>query len=108
MVKYSAMKSYLGKSSIYFFMFFPKFRKAYNGSNPSHPPHARGTYNISNSLENLGFSVNNVRQMTAKRTAHNGQPHVEPLPLFLVTLTKNIKSRELFKMNNLINIIIKV
>jgi hypothetical protein len=46
---------------------------------------------ISNSLEDLSFNVFNVRQMTAIQTAPNGQTHVEPLPLFLVTLTSNIK-----------------
>jgi hypothetical protein len=46
---------------------------------------------ISNSLEDLGLNANNVRQMMATQTAPNGQTHVEPLPLFLVTLTRNIK-----------------
>jgi hypothetical protein len=32
---------------------------------------------------------------------------VEPLPLFLVTLTRNIKSQEIFKLNSLNHIIIK-
>jgi hypothetical protein len=39
------------------------------------------------------------------RTAPDGQTHVEPLPLFLVTLTKNIKSQEIFKLNSLKHII---
>jgi hypothetical protein len=39
--------------------------------------------------------------MTAIRTAPHRQAHVEPLPLYLVTLIRNIKSRELFKLNNL-------
>jgi hypothetical protein len=42
------------------------------------------------------------------RRAPNGQTHVETLPPFLVTLTRNIKSREIFKLNSLNHIIIKV
>jgi hypothetical protein len=45
---------------------------------------------ISNSLENLGLSVNDVRQMTPTQRAPNEQTDVEFLPLLLVTLTRNI------------------
>jgi hypothetical protein len=61
---------------------------------------------ISNSLEDLGFNVN-VKQMTATQIAPNGQNHMEPFPLFLVTLTRNIKSQEKFKLNSLNHIIFK-
>jgi hypothetical protein len=44
---------------------------------------------IFNSLEYLYFNVIIVRQMTATQTA----PNVESLPLFLVTLTRIIKSQ---------------
>jgi hypothetical protein len=53
-------------------------------------------------------SIINVRQMTASQTPPNGQTHVEPLPLFLVTLIRNINSHEIFKLNCLNNTIIKV
>jgi hypothetical protein len=43
----------------------------------------------------------------ATRTAPNRQTHVESLPLFLVTLTRNIKSQEIFKTNSLNHIFIK-
>jgi hypothetical protein len=45
--------------------------------------------------------------MTATRTSPNGQTHVEPLPLFLVTLTRIIKFQEIFKLNSLNDILIK-
>jgi hypothetical protein len=63
---------------------------------------------ISNNLEDLDFNVVNVRQMTATLRAPNGQTHVEPLPLFLVTLTKNIKSQEIFKLNSLDHIVMRI
>jgi hypothetical protein len=62
---------------------------------------------ISNSLEDLGFTIINTRQMTATQTAPNGQNHMETPSLFLVTLTRNIKSQEIFKLNSLNNIIIQ-
>jgi hypothetical protein len=41
---------------------------------------------ISNSLEDSGFNIINVRQMIATRRVPNGQTHMETLPLFLVTI----------------------
>jgi hypothetical protein len=49
-----------------------------------------------------------MRQRTATQRAPNIKIHVETLPLLLVTLTWNIKSREIFKLNSLNHIIIKV
>jgi hypothetical protein len=43
----------------------------------------------SNSLQNLGFNVMNMRQVTATPKLLNGQIHVELLPLFFVTLERN-------------------
>jgi hypothetical protein len=48
---------------------------------------------ISNNLEGICFDVFNMRYMTATWTAPNRQAYVEPLPLVLVTLTRNIKSQ---------------
>jgi hypothetical protein len=63
---------------------------------------------IFNSPEDLGFSVINVRQMTATWRAPNGQTHVNTLPMFLVTWTKVIISQEIFRLNCLNHIIIRV
>jgi hypothetical protein len=50
---------------------------------------------ISNSFEDLSFNVINVREMTATRRAPNRKPHMKLLLLFLITLTRNIKSRDI-------------
>jgi hypothetical protein len=63
---------------------------------------------ISNGLEDLGFNVINMRQMTATRTTPDGQINVAPFLLFLVTLTRNTQSQVIFKLNSLNHIIIKV
>jgi hypothetical protein len=63
---------------------------------------------ISNSLEDIGFHVINVSQLATNSGAPNGQTHVETFPLLLVTLTRNVKSQEMLKLNSLNHIIIKV
>jgi hypothetical protein len=71
------------------------------------PPHMPAVV-IYNSLYGLGCNGIKVRQTTATQTAPNGQTYIEPLPLFLVILTRNIKPQEIFKLNSLNHIIIKV
>jgi hypothetical protein len=46
--------------------------------------------------------------MIGNRKAPNGQTQAKALSLFLVTLRRNMKSQEIFKLNTLDNIIIKV
>jgi hypothetical protein len=72
--------------------FSPEFLEAHKGSNPSpSPKHASWRY----------------FQQPWGLIAPNGQTHVEALILFLVALTRNIKSQEIFKLNSLNDIIIK-
>jgi hypothetical protein len=84
MADHSAIKSYLEKNNLQCFTFSP------NSENPTKaiicrlPPDTPAE-DISNSLEDLGFNVINVRQLTTNRRAPNGQTYVETLPLFLVT-----------------------
>jgi hypothetical protein len=107
MTEYSAMKSYLEKNNLHYFTFSPNSETPIKADiphlSPDTPP--EGIYY---SLGDVGFNVINVGHMTATRTVRNGQIHVEPLPLFLVTLTRTIKSQEIFKLNIFNRIIIKV
>jgi hypothetical protein len=104
MADYSAIKSYVETPLSYL---LSKFRKVYKGSNPSPSPDTPAEL-ISNIFHDLSFNVFNVREMTATQTVPNGHTHVYSLPLFHVTLTRNIKSQEIFTLNSLKNIIIKV
>jgi hypothetical protein len=106
MADYSAMKSYHKKNNLHYFTFCLNFEKPMKAVIRHLPPDTP-VEDISNSLEDLGFNVTNVRQMTATRRVPNEQTHVETLTLFLVTLTRNIKSQKIYKLNSLNHIIIK-
>jgi hypothetical protein len=92
MAGYSPTKFYLEKNNLQHFTFSTNPEMPIKAVISHFPPHTTAE-NISNNLEDLGFNVITVRQMMANRLARNGQTHVEPLPLFLVTLTRNIKSQ---------------
>jgi hypothetical protein len=90
MADYSAMKSYLEKNNLYYFTFSPNSEKPIKAIIHHIPPDTPAE-NISSSLEELAFNIINMRQMTATQRAPDQQIHLEPLPLFLFTLTRNIK-----------------
>jgi hypothetical protein len=104
MACYSALKSYLQKNNLHYFTFSPNFEKLIKAVICHLPPDTPAEV-ISNGLEDLGFNVISVRQRTANRAAPNGQTHVEPLLLFLVTLTSNVKSQDIFKLSRLKHIV---
>jgi hypothetical protein len=100
------MKSYLEKNNLHYFSFYPNSKNPIKAVIHHFPPHTP-VEDISNSLEDLGFNVN-MRQMIATPIAPDGQNHMEPLPLSLITLTRNMKSQEIFQLNSLMHIIFKV
>jgi hypothetical protein len=88
MADYSAMKYYTERNNLHYFTFSPNSEKPMKAVIHHLPPDTPAK-DISNSHEDLGFNVIDVRQMTATRRAPKIQIHVEPLPLFLITLTRN-------------------
>jgi hypothetical protein len=106
-VEYSAMKSILEKNNLRYFNFSRNSEKPIKAVIRHLPPDTPAE-GISNSLDATGCNISNVRQITATRTAPNGQTHMEPVPLFLVSLTGNVKSQEILKLNSLNHIIVKV
>jgi hypothetical protein len=107
MADYLAIKSYLEKHNLHSFTFSPNSEKPIKAVIHHLTPDTTAE-DISNSLEYLGFSVISARHLTTSRRAGNGQTHVESLPLFLVSLTRKLKSQEIFKLNILNHIIIKM
>jgi hypothetical protein len=70
MADYLAMKSYLEKHNLHYFTFFSNSEKPIEAVIRHLPPDTP-TESISNSLENLGFNVIRVRQLTTNRRAAN-------------------------------------
>jgi hypothetical protein len=94
------MKSYLEKNNLHYFTFFPNSEKSIRELIRHVLPDTPAE-DISNSLKDTGFNVIKEKQLTAIRKAPNGQA----LPLFLVTLTRNIISKDIYRLNSLIHII---
>jgi hypothetical protein len=91
---YSAMTSYQEKNNLHYFTFSPNSEKPIQAVIHHLPPDMPAE-DISNSLEDFVFNVIKVRQLTGNRIAPNGQIYMETLPLLHVTLTRNVKSREI-------------
>jgi hypothetical protein len=92
MADYSAMKSYLENNNLHYFTFSSSSEKPMKAV-IRHLPPDKLAEDTSSSLEYLGFKVINVRQLTTNRRATNGKGYVETVPLFLVTLTRKVKSQ---------------
>jgi hypothetical protein len=58
-------------------------------------------------LQGLGYKIISVKQMAAKRPTPEEGGTLVSLPFFLVTLVRNQKSQEIFKISNLCNITVK-
>jgi hypothetical protein len=63
---------------------------------------------ITVALQELGYEVISIKQMTAKRPSPAGGDTLVSLTLFLVTLLRNQKSQEVLKITNLCSIIVKL
>jgi hypothetical protein len=106
MTDYSAIRQYLEAKHLNYYTFFPESEKPIKAI-IRHLLHDTPAEDISNSLNDLGFDVINVKQMTSKKTDTQGRSKVN-LPLFLVTLPRTEKSQQIFKLNKICNIVIKV
>jgi hypothetical protein len=73
-----------------------------------HLPTNTSSEGITLALQELGYEVISVKQMTAKRPSPEGGATCISLPLFLVTLARSEKSQDIFKITSLCNIIVKV
>jgi hypothetical protein len=101
------MKSYLKKNNLHYFTFSPNSEKPIKAV-ICHLTADTPVEDSSNTVEDLCFKVINVRKTTATRLAPSRQTLMETHPLFLVTLTRNIKFQEIYKLKSLNHIIIKV
>jgi hypothetical protein len=91
-----------------YFTFYPNLRNVSKLSVIRHLPIDTPAEDISNGLQDLGYSVLSVKQMTASRPSLEGGNYTSNLPLFLVILTRDSKSLDIFKLTSLCHIVVKV
>jgi hypothetical protein len=107
MADFSAIRSHFESNNLHYFTFHPKSQKPIKAV-IRHLPFNTPAEDISDGLVSLGFDVISVKQMTStRRPSAEGASQIN-LPLFLVTLPRNQKSQDIFKITGLCHISIKV
>jgi hypothetical protein len=104
---YSVLKTHLDNNQTHYFTYHPKAEKPIQVV-IRHLPGETPAEDIANKLLALGYKVRNVRQMTTTRQQSEGGRQIQALPLFLVTLERDEKSYEIYKLTNLNHIFIQV
>jgi hypothetical protein len=104
---YSVLKTHLDNNQTHYFTYHPKAEKPIKAV-IRHLTGETPAEDIANELQALGYKVHNVRQMTTTRQQSEGGRQTQALPLFLVTLERNEKSYEIYKLTNLNHILIQV
>jgi hypothetical protein len=107
MADYVAIKRHFDLNQLSYFTFHPKCEKPIKAV-IRHLRSDTPAEDISQELTALGFNVTSVRQMTVSRSLPQGGSQAVHIPLFLVTLTRNKKSHEIFKLTSLSQIMINV
>jgi hypothetical protein len=105
---YLVISHYLDCQHLYYYTFFPKSEKPIKAV-IRHLLADTLAEDISNALVVLGFDIISVKQMTSRKNIRDAGTQITNLPLFLVALPPEQKnSKNIFKLSNLCNIIIKV
>jgi hypothetical protein len=101
------IQNLLSQKGLPFFAFYTKGDKPVKAV-IRHLSNNTSSEDITVDLQELGYEVYSVKQMTAKRPSPEGGVTLVSLPLFLITLVRNQKSPDIFKISSLCNIIAKV
>jgi hypothetical protein len=107
MADFEAVKSHFTNHNLSYYSFFPKSQKPIKAVIRHLPPNTPAK-DISEELENLGFEVISVKQMTTTRRSPSDETTTWNLPLFLITLPRTAKLQDIFKLPCLCHISIKV
>jgi hypothetical protein len=107
MADYKAIQNLSRQKDLQFFTFYTKGARAVK-SVIRHLPSNTSSEDITVALKELGYEAISVKQMTAKRPSPEGRVTLVSLPFFLITLVRNQKSLDIFKISSLCNIIVKV
>jgi hypothetical protein len=106
MMDYQSVKTYFESKNLPYYIFYPKSEKPIKAV-ISHLPINTPAEDIAEGPVDLGFDVISVKQVTTAHRSLEGTIHIT-LPLFLATLPRTTKSKDLFKLSNLCHISIKV
>jgi hypothetical protein len=106
MDEYLALMRQLDASKIPDYTFHPKSVKLTKAI-IRHLPGDTPAKDISDEILALGFNVTSVRLMTATQPEAEGGLQTHNIPLFLVTLARNEKGSEIFKLTNFGHVIIR-
>jgi hypothetical protein len=107
MADFSAIKSFFLSRKPSCYTFFPKSQKRIKAI-IRHLPSNTPAEEIYEALVELGFDAVSVKQMTTSHRSPLEDPAKGNLPLFLITLPRNEKSQDIFKLTGLCHISIKV
>jgi hypothetical protein len=107
MADFKAVKSHFTSNSLSYYSFFPKSQKPVKAV-IRHLPSNTPAKDISEGLENLGFDVVSIKQLTTIRRSPSDETTTRNLPLFLITLPRTAKSQDIFNLPSLFHICIKV
>jgi hypothetical protein len=103
---YSAIMRHLNDHNVLFYTSHPKSMKPMKAVIRQLPGDTPAE-DKSNELMTMGFSVISVRQMKVTRPQPKGSHHTFSIPLFLVTLIRNGKALEIFKISIFGHVVIK-
>jgi hypothetical protein len=106
MADFSAIRKHL-ENNLSHFTFFPKSEKPFKAV-IRHVPKNTPAQDISNGLEDVGFHIIRVKQMSANRHSPSEGALPKNIPLFLITLPRTEKSKEIFRLTALCHIAIRV
>jgi hypothetical protein len=107
MTDFKTVKSFFSTQNLSYYSFFPKSEKPIKvilGHLPINTP----AQDISDGLVTLGFDIVSVKQMTTSRRSPSQETATRNLPLYLITLPRTAKSQEIFKLQYLCHISIRV
>jgi hypothetical protein len=106
MADYRLIQTSLANKGYPYFTFYTKAEKPIKAVVRHLPTNTSSEY-ITVALQELGYEIISVRQMTPKHPSPEGGVKRISLLLFLITLAKSQTSQDIFKLTNLCKIIIK-
>jgi hypothetical protein len=104
---FAAVKSYLETHNLHYFTFYPKSLKPIKAI-VRHLHLNTPEQEISDGLEDLGFDIISVKQMSNTRRSTSEGTLSKNLPLFLISLPRTAKSQKIFRLTDLCHIAIRV